>query len=84
MMVVMSHNRALAWYGVLWRAHKGGTGNITDRWQDKEARCARLFGRVFSKGYLTNSRGAPEKRSLHQQRYSNKLNIFPRCASSLP
>jgi hypothetical protein len=83
MIVVVSHIRVLAWQGVLWRAHEAGIGNTTDRWQDKGARCMRLFGRVFSSGYVTNSRGAPEKRSLHQHRYGNKFNIFARCTSSL-
>lgn len=83
-MAVKSHNRVLAWYSVSLRARKGGAGNTTDRWQDKGARCARLFGRVFSRGYVTNSRGAPHKRSLLQYRYGNKFNIFTRCAGSRP
>jgi hypothetical protein len=84
MIAVVSHNRTLALYGVLLRARKGESGNTTDRWQDKGARCARLFGRVFSRGYMTNSRGAPGKRSLHQHRYGNRFNILTRCAGSRP
>jgi hypothetical protein len=82
-MAAKSHNRVLAWHGETLRARKGGAGNTTDRWQDKGARCALRFGRVFSRGYVTNSRGAPEKRSLHQHRYGNKLNAFTRCAGLL-
>jgi hypothetical protein len=83
MMAVVPHTRALACLGELRRAHKAGIGNTTDRWQDKGARCARLFGRVFSRGYVTNSRGAPEKRRLRQQRYGNRFNSFTRCAGLL-
>jgi hypothetical protein len=83
-MAAKYHNRVLAWHGVSLRARKGGADNTTDRWQDKGARCARLFGRVFSRGYVPNSRGAPEKRSLHHHRYGNKFNILTRCASSRP
>jgi hypothetical protein len=83
-MATKSHNRVLAWHGVTLRVRKDGAGNTTDRWQDKGARCARLFGRVFSSGYVTNSRGVPDRRSLHQHRYSNKFNILTRCASSRP
>jgi hypothetical protein len=84
MMAVVPHTRALACLGELRRAHKAGIGNTTDRWQDKGARCALRFGCVFSRGYVTNSRGVPDKRSLHQHRYSNKFNILTRCASSRP
>ena len=82
-MAAKSHNRVLAWHGVTLRARKDGAGNTTDRWQDKGARCARLFGRVFSRGYVTNSRCAPDKRRLRQQRYGNKFNSFTRCAGLL-
>jgi hypothetical protein len=80
MMAVVPHTRVLAWQGVLWRAHEAGIGNTTDRWQDKEARCARLFGRVFSEGYVTNWRCARARCSLWQQRSANKFNTIVRCA----
>jgi hypothetical protein len=83
MTALVSHNRALAWHFPLRRARKGGAGNTTDRWQDKGARCVRLFGRVLSRGYVTNSRGVLDKRSLRQQRYGNKFNSFTRCAGLL-
>ena len=43
-----------------------------------------IFAIVLYGIYLTNSRGAPEKRSLHQHRYGNKFNMLTRCASSRP
>jgi hypothetical protein len=79
-MAAKSHNRVLAWHGVSLRARKGGAGNTTDRWQDKGARCARLFGRVFSEGYVTNWRCVRARCSLWQQRSANKFNTIVRCA----
>jgi hypothetical protein len=83
MMAVAPHTRALACLGELRRAHKAGIGNTTDRWQDKEARGVLAVGRVFSRGYVANSRCALDIRSLWHQRFINLYNIFARCASSL-
>jgi hypothetical protein len=82
-METVSFNRLKGRHRALWRVSRGGTGHTTDRWQDKGARCMRLFGRVFSNGYVTNSRGAPEKRSQRQHLYGNKFNSFTRCAGLL-
>jgi hypothetical protein len=82
-MATKSRNRVPAWPSELRRARKGGAGNTTDRWQDKGTRCARLCGREFSRGYVTNSRGAPDKRSQRQHLYGNKFNSFTRCAGLL-
>jgi hypothetical protein len=83
MTALVRHNLSLEWNGAWWRARKGGAGNTTDRWQDKGARCARLFGRVFSMVYVMISRGAPDTRSLLQHLYGNKFNSFTRCAGLL-
>ena len=82
-METVSFNHLKAWHRALRSVSRGGTGHTTDRWQDKEARCARLFGRVFSRGHVKNSRCAPDKRRLRQQRYGNKFNSFTRCAGLL-
>jgi hypothetical protein len=82
-MAAKSHNRVLAWHGVTLRVRKDGAGNTTDRWQDKGARGVLAVDRVFSRGYVTNSRCAPDKRRLRQQRYGNKFNSFTRCAGLL-
>lgn len=82
-MAAIARNRRLARHGVSWNARGGSAGNTTDRWQDKGARCALRFGCVFSRGYVTNSRCAPDKRSQRQQRYRNKFNSFTRCAGLL-
>jgi hypothetical protein len=82
-MAAKSHDLVLAWHGVSLRARKGGAGNTTDRWQDKGARCARLFGRVFSRVYVTNVRGALARCSLWQQRTASKFHIIVRCAGLL-
>jgi hypothetical protein len=82
-METVSFNRVKARHRALWRVSRGGTGHTTDRWQDKGARCVRLFGRVLSRGYVTNSRGAPDKRNLRQQRCGNKINTVTRCAGLL-
>jgi hypothetical protein len=83
-MAAKSHDRVLAWHGVSLRARKGGAGNTTDRWQDKEARCALAVGCLISRGYVTNSRCAPEKRSLRNQRFINLYSTFARCVGSRP
>ena len=41
-------------------------------------------GLLGSRGYVKNSRGSQDKRSLHQHRYGNKFNILTRCAGSRP
>ena len=83
MMETVSFKRVTAKHSASRRVLGGGSGHTTDRWQDKGARCARLFGRVFSRGYVTNSRGVLDKRRLRQQRYGNKFNSFTRCAGLL-
>ena len=80
----VSFNRVKAWHRALWRVSRGASGNITDRWQDKGARGARLFGRVFSRVYVTNSRCALVKRGPLQQRSPNCFNVISRCVGLLP
>jgi hypothetical protein len=83
MIVMVCHNRVLAWNGASWRARKGGAGNTTDRWQDKEARGALGVGCVFSRGYGAKSNRVCHKRGLRLRRSFNKFNAFARCAEHM-
>lgn len=73
--------------GVPWRimaSAQGKRSNTTERWQDKGARCALRFGRVFSGPYAAILRGAPVLRSLRPLQFHKKISVVARCAGSRP
>jgi hypothetical protein len=80
MMAAGTCNRKSAWHGGSWSVQRGGSGQTTDRWQDKGARGVLSVGRVISRGYGANSRGELHECSLRLRRYANTFNIFARCA----
>ncbi len=67
-----------------WRTPTGEPGNTTARWQDKGARCAPEFGRAFSRAYVENSRGAPDRRGLRLWKILKQISMIVRCADSPP